>query len=57
MAKIKIKMLGIDEIKAYEKNPRKNKNAVDAVANSIKEFGFKIPIVIDKDNVIVGGAH
>lgn len=55
MSKIEIKMLDIDEIKVYEKNPRKNKNAVDAVANSIKDFGFKVPIVIDKDNVIVGG--
>ena len=43
------------DIKPYEKNPRKNDNAVDTVANSIKEFGFKVPIVIDKDNVIVCG--
>lgn len=39
----------------YENNPRKNDNAVDQVANSIKSFGFKVPIVIDKDNVIVAG--
>ena len=45
----------IAEIKPYEKNPRKNDNAVDAVANSIREFGFKSPVVIDKDNVIVCG--
>ncbi len=45
----------INDIKPYEKNPRKNDNAVDAVANSIKEFGFKVPVVIDKDNVIVCG--
>ena len=43
------------DIKPYEKNPRKNDSAVEAVANSIKEFGFKAPIVIDKDNVIVCG--
>ena len=43
------------DIKPYEKNPRKNDSAVDAVANSIKEFGFKVPVVIDKDNVIVCG--
>ena len=43
------------DIKPYEKNPRNNDNAVDTVANSIKEFGFKVPIVIDKDNVIVCG--
>ena len=46
---------GIKDIKPYEKNPRKNDSAVDAVANSIKEFGFKVPVVIDKDNVIVCG--
>ena len=39
----------------YENNPRINDNAVDAVANSIKEFGFKVPIIIDKNNVIVAG--
>ena len=45
----------IDEIKPYEKNPRKNDEVVKYVANSIKEFGFKVPIVIDKNNVIVAG--
>ena len=45
----------LNEIKPYEKNPRKNDNAVEYVANSIKEFGFKVPIVIDKDGVIVAG--
>ena len=47
--------LRLDEIKPYEKNPRNNDNAVDAVAASIREFGFKVPIIIDKDNVIVAG--
>lgn len=45
----------LKDIKPYEKNPRKNDNAVKYVANSIKKFGFKSPIVIDKDNVIVCG--
>jgi len=45
----------VTELKAYEKNPRKNDNAVEPVAESIKEFGFKVPIIIDKDNVIVAG--
>lgn len=45
----------IDEVIPYEKNPRKNDDAVDYVAKSIKEFGFKVPIIIDKDNVIVTG--
>lgn len=39
----------------YEKNPRKNDQAVDKVAASIEEFGFKVPIVIDKDGVVVAG--
>lgn len=45
----------ISELKEYKNNPRNNDNAVDYVANSIKEFGFKVPIVIDKNNVIVAG--
>lgn len=45
----------LDEIKPYEKNPRKNDEAVEYVANSIKEFGFKVPIVIDKSGIIVAG--
>ena len=45
----------IEEITPYENNPRKNDEAVDYVAKSIKEFGFKVPIVIDKNNVIVTG--
>lgn len=45
----------IQELKPYEKNPRRNDDAVKYVAASIKEFGFKVPIVIDKDNVIVAG--
>lgn len=39
----------------YENNPRKNDKAVDIVAKSIKEFGFKVPIIVDKNNVIVAG--
>ena len=45
----------LNEIKPYDKNPRKNDNAVEQVANSIKEFNFQQPIIIDKDNVIVCG--
>ena len=43
------------DLKMYEKNPRKNKEAVPYVAKSIQEFGFKVPIIIDQDNVIVAG--
>lgn len=45
----------INDITPYEKNPRKNDNAVKYVAESIKQFGFKVPIVIDKNNIIVAG--
>lgn len=45
----------LSELKPYEKNPRLNDEAVKYVANSIKEFGFKVPIIIDKNNVIVAG--
>ena len=45
----------ISDIKPYANNPRKNDSAVDYVANSIKEFGFKVPIVIDKDGIIIAG--
>lgn len=52
---MKVVNIAIDNIKPYSKNPRNNDKAVDYVANSIKEFGFKVPIVIDKNNVIVAG--
>lgn len=45
----------VDELIPYENNPRNNDKSVEYVANSIKEFGFKVPIVIDKNNVIVAG--
>ena len=45
----------VKDLIPYEKNPRFNDSAVEYVANSIKEFGFKQPIVIDKDNVIIAG--
>lgn len=45
----------IEEIKPYENNPRINDEAVEYVANSIKEFGFRNPIILDKNNVIICG--
>ena len=45
----------LSELVPYEKNPRHNDEAVKYVKNSIKKFGFKVPIVIDKDGVIVAG--
>lgn len=46
---------GIGELIPYENNPRKNDNAVPYVKESIKRYGFKVPIIIDKNNVIVAG--
>lgn len=45
----------VDELIPYINNPRNNDSAVDAVASSIKNFGFKVPIIIDKSNEIVNG--
>lgn len=45
----------IEDIKPYENNPRINDEAVEYVANSIKEFGFRNPIILDKNNVIICG--
>lgn len=50
-----IKEIKIEELHEYENNPRRNDAAVDKVAASIKEFGFKVPVVIDRDNVIIAG--
>lgn len=52
---MKIQYLRPNELHPYEKNPRKNGKAVKYVAESIKNFGFKVPLVIDKNNVIVTG--
>ena len=52
---MKIEYITIDAIKPYERNPRKNDAAVDAVAASIQEFGFQQPIVCDTDGVIIVG--
>jgi DNA modification methylase len=52
---MKIAKREIDSIKPYEGNPRINDKAVEAVAASIREFGFRQPIVVDEDGVIVCG--
>lgn len=52
---MQIKMVPIADIIPYENNPRKNTDAVQYVKNSIKEFGFRIPMVLDAENVIVCG--
>lgn len=53
--KMNIVMMKISDIKEYDNNPRKNDKAVDAVASSIRSFGFKVPIIIDSNNVIIAG--
>lgn len=52
---MKVETVSIDKIKPYENNPRNNDDAVDAVANSIKEFGWQQPIVVDNGRVIIAG--
>ena len=47
--------IDINKLIPYANNPRKNDGAVDPVANSIREFGFKVPLVIDKENNVVCG--
>ena len=53
---MKIEIVDINTIKPYENNPRKLKDsAIEKVAKSIKEFGFRQPIVVDKEKIIVVG--
>lgn len=52
---MKIVEIGIEKIKPYDNNPRRNERGVQPVANSIRQFGFKVPIVVDSSNVIVAG--
>ena len=54
-SKIDVKYLKLEDIHPYENNPRFNKEAVSKVAASIKKFGFKNPILVDKNNVIIAG--
>lgn len=52
---MEIRSMKISEVRPYPNNPRINKESVDKVAASIKEFGFRQPIVVDKNNVIIVG--
>lgn len=52
---MKIVEMKVADLIPYERNPRHNDEAVDYVAESIKQFGFNVPIVIDKDNTVVCG--
>ena len=55
MKEMEIIFLKREELVPYENNPRHNEAAVEYVANSIDEYGFKVPIIVDKNNVIVAG--
>jgi ParB-like chromosome segregation protein Spo0J len=50
-----IELRDINSIRPYDKNPHNNDDAVDAVAASLKEFGFRQPIVVDAEGVIICG--
>ena len=55
MKQLEIKYMSVNDIKPYKNNPRINEKAIPYVMNSIKEFGFKNPIIIDKHNIIICG--
>ena len=52
---MKIELRKLSDVRPYEQNPRLNDDGVAAVAASLREFGFRQPIVVDKDGVIVCG--
>lgn len=52
---LQIEYIPINELIPYKRNPRKNDAAVDAVAESIKAFGFRNPIIVDGDGVVIAG--
>lgn len=52
---MKVIEMDINEVKPYENNPRINEGGVEATANSIKEFGWQQPLVVDKDHIIIVG--
>ena len=52
---LKIEYIAVEDLKPYEKNPRYNDGAVDYVAKSIEEYGFKVPIIVQKDGTIIAG--
>lgn len=55
MGALRIKVVPIEDVHPYEDNPRRNDQAVQAVAASIREFGFRSPIVVDADGTIIAG--
>lgn len=52
---MQVELWDIARVKEYERNPRCNEGAVDAVAKSIREFGFKVPVIVDAGGVLIAG--
>ena len=52
---MQIEMWKIEDVKMYQNNPRDNSGAIDAVAQSIRQFGFKVPVIVDKDGILIAG--
>ena len=52
---MKIELWPVERLKRYPQNPRRNDAAVEAVARSIDEFGWRVPIIVDQDGVIIAG--
>ena len=52
---MQIEMWPIERVKEYDRNPRNNEDAIGPVAESIRQFGFKVPVLVDKDGVLIAG--
>jgi DNA modification methylase len=52
---MKVKMVAIEDVVPYARNPRKNMAAISKVSASLKEFGWQQPIVVDKEMVVIAG--
>lgn len=52
---MQVKYIDIKQVKPYERNARKNDKAVNFVAQSIKDYGWRVPLIVDKDNVLIAG--
>ncbi len=52
---MKVELLEISRVLPYARNPRRNEGAIAKVAASIKEYGFRQPIVVDEEMVIIAG--
>ena len=50
-----IELWDIERVKEYDRNPRCNEGAVEAVAKSIREFGFRVPVIVDAADILIAG--